>query len=87
MNVTLTPDQQAWINAHVATGEFESAQDAIRQLLDERIAERAEEDDIGDIAWAKPLVDEALAEADRGLVVTREQMREHTAALLASFKT
>jgi Arc/MetJ-type ribon-helix-helix transcriptional regulator len=29
MNVTLTPDQQAWINAHVATGEFESAQDAI----------------------------------------------------------
>jgi antitoxin ParD1/3/4 len=43
----------------VARGDFASAEDAARQLIDERIAEHAlEEQD--DLAWAKPHVDEAL---------------------------
>ena len=60
MTISLTPEQQAWLSAHVARGDFASVEDAARQLIDERIAERAiEEHD--DLAWAKPHVDEALA--------------------------
>jgi antitoxin ParD1/3/4 len=56
MTISLTPEQQAWINARVARGDFASAEEAARQLIDERIAERAlEEQD--DLTWAKPHVD------------------------------
>src|SRR4051812_7952799 len=57
MTISLTPEQQAWINAHVARGDFASTEEAVRELIDERIAERAleEQDDLG---WAKPHVDE-----------------------------
>jgi antitoxin ParD1/3/4 len=44
MSITLTPEQEAWIQAHVATGDFASIEEAARQLIAERIAERAAED-------------------------------------------
>ena len=51
MTISLTPEQEAWINARVARRI--ARQEAARQLIDERIAERAlEEQD--DLAWAKP---------------------------------
>ena len=51
MSITLTAEQETWLKAHVATGDFASVEDAARQLIDERIAERnAEEAD--DLAWA-----------------------------------
>lgn len=85
MTISLTPEQQAWLNAHVARGDFASVEDAARQLIDERIAERAlEEGD--DLAWAKPYVDEALAAAARGDVLTREEHRARNAARLDAFK-
>jgi antitoxin ParD1/3/4 len=85
MTISLTPDQQAWLNAHVARGEFSSVEEAVRQLLDERIAERsAEEND--DLSWAKPLVDEALAAAARGEVISREEHDARMDALVASMK-
>ena len=64
MSVSLTPDQQDWINARVARGDFASVQDAVRQLLDDRIMDLLIEED--DLAWAKPLVDEARAQVERG---------------------
>jgi antitoxin ParD1/3/4 len=60
MTITLTPEQEAWRQIHVASGDFASVEEAARQLIDERIAELAIEDD-DDMAWAKPLVDEARA--------------------------
>jgi antitoxin ParD1/3/4 len=82
MTITLTPEQLAWINAHVARGDFPSAEEAARQLIDERIAQRLIEDD--DLAWAKPLVDEALAEAERGDVMPLEEHKARNAARLAA---
>jgi len=41
MSITLTPEQEAWLQAHVLTGDFVSVEQAVRQLLDERIAERS----------------------------------------------
>jgi antitoxin ParD1/3/4 len=85
MIISLTPEQQAWLNAHVARGDFSSVEEAVRQLIDERIAERAAEES-DDLAWAKPLVDEALAAAARGEVISREEHDVRMDALVASMK-
>jgi antitoxin ParD1/3/4 len=84
MTITLTPEQIAWIDAHVARGEFPSVEEAVRQLIDERIAERLIEDD--DLSWAKPLVDKAVAEAERGDVVSLDQHKARNAARLAAMR-
>jgi antitoxin ParD1/3/4 len=85
MTITLTPEQQEWLAAHVARGEFASVERAARQLIDERIAER-ELRESDDMAWAKPYVDEGLAALERGEFVSLEEHKAHNAALLASLK-
>ena len=83
--IALTPEQEAWIKAHVATGDFASIEDAARQLIDDRIAElEVAEDD--DMAWAKPYVDEARADIARGDVITIEEHRARNAARLAALR-
>ena len=83
MTITLDPDQQAWLEARVASGDFASVEEAARQLIAERIAEVAlEESD--DMAWAKPYVDEALAEVERGEVITLEEHEARNDARLAA---
>jgi antitoxin ParD1/3/4 len=85
MTITLTAEQQARLEAYVARGDFPSVEDAARQLIEERLTERAiEEED--DLAWAKPYVDEALAAVARGDVMTLEEHKRRTAALLAALK-
>jgi antitoxin ParD1/3/4 len=85
MTISLTPEQQAWIDARVVRGEFTSAEEAARQLIDERILE-LEIDENDDMAWAKPLVDEALAEVERGEFITLEEHQARMGARLASLK-
>jgi antitoxin ParD1/3/4 len=85
MAITLTPEQEAWCKTHVASGDFASVEEAARQLIDERITERAlEESD--DMAWAKPYVDEARADIARGDVLTLEEHRARNAARLAALR-
>jgi antitoxin ParD1/3/4 len=84
MTITLTPEQIAWLDAEVACGRFQSIEEAARRLIDEAIAERVVEED--DMAWAKPFVDEARADVDRGDVITLEEHEARTAALLAAMK-
>jgi antitoxin ParD1/3/4 len=88
MSITLTPEQETWIKAHVATGEFPSVEDAARQLIDDRIAELAhdEGDEHDDMAWAKPLVDEGLAALERGDFTTLEEHRARNAARRAALR-
>ena len=85
MTISLTPEQQAWLTARVARGDFASIEEAARQLIDERIAERAAEES-DDLAWAKPHVDQALAEVKRGEFLTLDEHRARNAARLAAFK-
>lgn len=85
MPITLTPQQEAWLKAHVASGDFASVEEAARQLIDERIAERAAEEG-DDLAWAKPYVDEARAAVARGDVVTIDEHKSRNAARLAAIK-
>ena len=65
MTITLSPDQLAWIEARVARGDYPGVDEAVRDLLAAGIAEHEAFGD-DDMAWAKPLVDEALAAIERG---------------------
>ena len=86
MTITLNPEQEAWLETRVAAGDFASVEAAARQLIDERIVERAlEEGD--DLAWAKPYIDEALAEIARGEEITLEEHKARNAARLAALRT
>ena len=85
MTVSLTPEQHTWLSAHVARGDFASMEDGVRQLLDERIAERAAEAG-DDLAWAKNFADEALADVAAGRVMARNQHEARMEAILASIK-
>ena len=85
MTITLNPDQEARLKTRVARGDFTSVEDAARQLIDEALVERAlEESD--DMAWAKPYVDEALAEVERGEVMTREEHEARNDARVAAMR-
>ena len=81
MTITLTPEQLAWLNAEVGRGHFQSVEEAVRQLIDQGIAQRMVDDDL---AWAKPLVDEALADVARSDVMTLEEHEARTDAPLAA---
>ena len=86
MMITLDPDQEARLKTRVASGDFASVEEAARQLIDEALVERAlEEND--DMAWAKPYVDEALAEVARGEEITVEEHKARNAARLAALRT
>ena len=78
--ITLTPEQEAWCSSHVASGDFASVEEAARQLIDERIAERAAEES-DDLSWTKPYVDEARAAVARGEFVSLEEHEAHNASI------
>ncbi len=82
MPVILTPQLEEWIAARVAEGEFDSIEDGVRQLLEERVADRETEAD--DFAWAKPLVDEGLADIENGDIVTADKFARRTTEMIAA---
>jgi Arc/MetJ-type ribon-helix-helix transcriptional regulator len=61
MTIQLSPEQQQWLEAQVAAGHFSSLEQAVAVAIADLMA--TTEDDLD---WAKPLVDEAAAELDRG---------------------
>ena len=85
MTINLHPDQEARLKTRVENGDFVSVEEAARQLIEEALVERslAESDDM---AWAKPYVDEALAQVERGEVMTLEEHEARNDARLAAMK-
>ena len=61
MTVQLSPEQQRWLEDQVKAGHFASLEQAVAVAIADLMATV---DD--DLEWAKPLVDEAAAELDRG---------------------
>ena len=78
MQITLTPEQLAWLEAKVAAGEFESLEQAVLAAITDSMA-----GDVDDMAWARPYVDEARAAAARGEVLALEEHRARVARQLA----
>jgi antitoxin ParD1/3/4 len=71
MTITLPREQQEWLEAQVKAGYYDSIEDAVASIVAEHMRL-----DIDDMAWAKPLVDEALASLDRGEGMTLEEYRQ-----------
>jgi antitoxin ParD1/3/4 len=65
-------------------GDFPSVEEAARQLFDEGIAERLIEGD--DLSWAEPLVDQAIAEVERGDFISLDEYKARDAARLAAMR-
>jgi antitoxin ParD1/3/4 len=68
MNITLPREQQEWLEAQVKAGAYESVEDAVAVILGQHMNL-----DIGDMAWAKSLVDEGRACIARGETLTLEE--------------
>ena len=74
MTITLPREQQEWLEAQVKAGHYNSIDEAVASIVGERMHL-----DVDDLAWAKPLVDEALASLDRGEGVTLNEYRARMA--------
>jgi antitoxin ParD1/3/4 len=68
MTIQLSPEQQQWLEDQVAAGHFTSLNEAVAVAIADLMATV---DD--DLDWAKPLVDEAIAEVDRGEAIPSEE--------------
>ena len=58
MQIQLTKEHEDWLREQVAAGRFPSLEEAVAEAIDGLKNE--------DLAWARPLVEEGLAELDRG---------------------
>ena len=81
MIINLPSEQELWLKAQVEEGAYASIDEAVRAMIAEHMAFV---DD--DLVWAKPLVDEGLAAADEGRVITAAESTAQMKALLASLK-
>jgi antitoxin ParD1/3/4 len=83
VTITLTPEQEAWVAARVAKGDYASPEAAARDLINAGMADYA---GVGedDLAWVKPYVDEAIAQVERGEVLTLEEHEARIDALMAT---
>jgi antitoxin ParD1/3/4 len=81
MNIVLPPEQERWLNARIAEGQFTSLEAAVRQMIAERMAFETD-----DFAWARPYADEARAAALRGEVVPLDDAIADIDAHLATLK-
>jgi antitoxin ParD1/3/4 len=70
MNITLPREQQEWLQAQVEAGAYESVEDAVASILAGYM-----QLDFDDLEWAKPLIEEARASAERGETMTLEEYR------------
>jgi Arc/MetJ-type ribon-helix-helix transcriptional regulator len=77
MTITLTPEQQKRLEAAVAAGQFASVEEAVRFAVDQLVV-----DELGDLSWAKPYLDEARAQIARGESLSVEEVFAETDAWL-----
>jgi Arc/MetJ-type ribon-helix-helix transcriptional regulator len=72
MTITLTPKQQAWLEAEVAAGHFSSVDEAVQVAIAGLMRPIDK-----DLSWAKPYLDVARAQIERGETVTLEEFNAH----------
>lgn len=66
MQIRLTKEHEDWLREQVAAGRFASLEEAVAEAIDGLKDE--------DLAWAKPLVAEGLAELDRGEALPADEV-------------
>jgi antitoxin ParD1/3/4 len=74
MNIPLTSEQMAWLQGKVASGQFNSIEEAAVAAINDTMAGETD-----DLSWARPLVDEARGSVERGEFLTHDQFRSFLA--------
>jgi antitoxin ParD1/3/4 len=82
MSVTLPPEQQKWLEAQVAAGQFTSIDEALATAVADLMAMHTD-----DFAWAKPYVDQARASVARGDVLSGEEYFKRLDAEIETFRS
>jgi antitoxin ParD1/3/4 len=82
MNVTLPPEQQKWLEAQVAAGQFGSIDEALAVAVADLIAIQSD-----DLAWAKPYVDRARESVARGDVLSGDEYRAGLKAKIGALRS
>jgi antitoxin ParD1/3/4 len=82
MNISLSADQRAWLEAEVAAGRFTSVNEAVAAAVASLMDLEAD-----DFAWAKPMVDQARASVAKGNVVPGEDYLKRLATKAAKLQS
>jgi antitoxin ParD1/3/4 len=82
MNITLTPEQQKWLEAEIAAGHFDSVDDAVAAAIAELMSLNGD-----DLAWAKPYVEQARASVARGDVISGDEFFKRLAKKLGTLQS
>lgn len=77
LTLTLSPEQEAWLQAHVASGDFASIEEAARRIIDERIAELAAAGLRAKKDRREVLRVEELSDADLAAIMAAEMHPRH----------
>ena len=70
MTITLPREQQEWLEAQVAAGNYDSVEQAVASIVAEHM-----QLDVDDLSWARPLIDKARESLARGEGMTLEEYR------------
>ncbi len=81
MTITLSNDQQSWLEAQVAAGNFASIEEAVAIAIADL---RAMAED--DLAWAKPYVEQAQRSVAAGHVISGEEFAAGLDRKIASLR-
>jgi antitoxin ParD1/3/4 len=74
MNIRLSPQQIAWLEAKVAAGQFGSVEEAAAAAISDSMASESD-----DLAWAKSLVEAARASVESGRFSTHAEFKQFLA--------
>jgi hypothetical protein len=70
--LTLAPEQEELLEAEVAAGRFASVEAAVPFAVDHFMPP-----DMSDLSWAKPYIEVARNQIERGEIVTLEEFNVH----------
>jgi antitoxin ParD1/3/4 len=70
MDIRLSDEQRAWLEAKVAAGQFGSLEEAVAAAISDSMASETD-----DLAWARPLVEEARASVASGQFLTHDEFK------------
>lgn len=81
MNISLTPELEKLVDERVKSGRYTSASEVIREAL--RLLDRFDEAQRHALVELNRKIDEGLAQAERGEVITGKESRRRTKAARA----
>jgi len=71
VNVSLTPELEAFLQSRVKSGRYQTASEVVREAL--RLLERQEKERADSLRQLKAKLEEAAAEAERGELIDGEE--------------